>query len=123
VIGVDVDEVALAGARANFARLGAGGVETWLAAGREALDRLPGPIDLLYLDAEEPGRGKAIYLDLLDIAYPKLRPGALVLAHDISVPKFRADLSAYLARARDRSRFAATACLEIDPCGLAITRR
>jgi len=43
----------------------------------------PGPIDLLYLDADGArGRGKAVYLDILQAAGRKLRDGALILAHN-----------------------------------------
>jgi len=41
------------------------------------------PIDLLYLDADGTGgRGKGIYLDILQAAWEKLPSGAVILAHN-----------------------------------------
>jgi predicted O-methyltransferase YrrM len=55
---------------------------------------LPGPVDLLLLDG-----WSALYLPVLDLVEPALRPGALVVADDTSL--FPEVLAPYLARVRD----------------------
>jgi caffeoyl-CoA O-methyltransferase len=42
------------------------------------INRLKGPIDLLFLDADKEG-----YLDYLDKLLPLVRPGGLILAHNV----------------------------------------
>jgi predicted O-methyltransferase YrrM len=41
--------------------------------------KLEGPIDIIFLDADKEG-----YLDYLEKLLPKLRPGGLVVAHNIN---------------------------------------
>ena len=60
---------------------------------RESLAALDGPIDLLFLDG-----WKDLYLPMLKLLEPKLRPGALVLADDTK--PFRRRLAGYLAHVR-----------------------
>ncbi|WP_433026049.1 O-methyltransferase [Actinomycetospora sp. CA-053990] len=55
---------------------------------------LPGTVDLLLLDG-----WSALYLPVLEIVEPALRPGALVVADDTSL--FPDVLTSYLARVRD----------------------
>jgi predicted O-methyltransferase YrrM len=118
-LGVDVDATAVAGARANFARLGTGpGVRVDVLDGHLAA----GPFDLVLLDADDPVRRKGVYVSLLDALYPHLTPGALVLAHDICVPAFAGQLAGYRAAVRRPDRFAGSLSLEIDPCGLELSR-
>ena len=54
---------------------------------------LEGPIDLLFLDG-----WKSLYLSVLDLLEPKLRPGALVIGDDLDIAP--AALAPYLARVR-----------------------
>ena len=53
----------------------------------EEVKKLDGPIDLIFLDADKEG-----YVDYLDKLLPLLRPGGLVVAHNINPrmadPKF-----------------------------------
>ena len=79
-----------------------------------------GAIDLLYLDADGPmGKGKSIYLDLVQAADQALRPGSLVLAHN-SV-NAAAKLVDYLAYVRDPNRFHASANMCVDGEGLEVS--
>lgn len=121
-VGVDVDGDATALAAANFERLGAQRVECVAIDARD-VDTLNEEWDLVLLDIDDPQRRKEPYLELLDRVYPTLAPGALVLAHDVAVPLFREQLEAYGAAVRERDRFAASVTLEIDPCGLEISRK
>ncbi len=87
----------------------------------EAYDpRADGPIDLLYLDANDPNRDhKSIYLQLLQAAEHALRPGALVLAHN-SV-NCAGELADYLAYVRDPAHCRASMNMVIDDQGLEVT--
>jgi predicted O-methyltransferase YrrM len=81
-----------------------------------------GIIDLLYLDADgEEGRGKAIYLDLLEAGLHALRPGSLVLAHN-SVNSAD-DLADYFAFVRDPANFRESVSVVIDDQGLEVSVR
>jgi predicted O-methyltransferase YrrM len=72
------DKIALA--RTNLARAGLDGVVEILA-GRAAdtLQGLSGPFDLVFLDADRPS-----YLDYLELVVPKLRPGGLLIADNVT---------------------------------------
>jgi predicted O-methyltransferase YrrM len=60
----------------------------------ETLSDLPGPIDLLFLDG-----WKVLYLPVLQLLEPKLRPGAAVVADDLVL--FPDELASYLEYVRD----------------------
>lgn len=81
-----------------------------------------GTIDLLYLDANgDRGRGKGIYLEILEAAYEHLAPEALVLAHN-SVNSAE-KLADYLAFVRDSAHMAASVNVVLDSEGLEVSRR
>ncbi len=76
-----------------------------------------GPIDLLYLDADGAGgRGKGVYLDILEAAYDKLPGGAVVLAHNSVNCAER--LRHYLEYVRDPSNMRASVNVVFDGEGL-----
>jgi predicted O-methyltransferase YrrM len=66
-------------ARDNFKRAGVDKIVT-LAEGdaHKELTKLQGPVDMVFLDADKEG-----YADYLKQLLPKLRPGGLVLAHNV----------------------------------------
>ena len=77
-------------------------------------------IDLLYLDADGGGgKGKSIYLDLLEAARHALHPGSLVLAHN-SV-NAASELGDYLSRVRDPAECRASANMIVDDQGLEVS--
>jgi predicted O-methyltransferase YrrM len=79
-----------------------------------------GAIDLLYLDADGAGgRGKSIYLDMLEVGLHALRPGSLVLAHN-SV-NCAADLADYLGYVRDEAYCRASMNMVVDDQGLEVS--
>jgi len=81
-----------------------------------------GMIDLLYLDANgDRGRGKGIYLEILEAAYERLSPGALVLAHNSVNSAER--LADYLAFVRDPARMSASVNVILDNQGLEVSAR
>jgi predicted O-methyltransferase YrrM len=86
------------------------------------LQSYEGKVDVLYLDADGPrGRGKSIYLDLLQAAEHVLRPGSLVLAHN-SVNDARG-LADYLQYVRDPAHFRESVNMVVDDQGLEVSCR
>ena len=80
------------------------------------------PIDLLYLDADGTGgRGKGIYLDILEAAYERMPVGGLVLAHNSVNAAER--LEHYLKFVRDPQHFHASVNVVFDPEGLEISAK
>jgi len=88
----------------------------------EVVADYPAQIDLLYLDANgDRGRGKGIYLEILEAAYDRLTPGALVLAHNsVNAAEKLAD---YLAFVRDPAHISASVNMILDPEGLEVSVR
>jgi caffeoyl-CoA O-methyltransferase len=64
-------------ARQNFAKAGVAGLIEGDA--HEKIKALKGPIDIVFIDADKEG-----YLDYLKQVLPLVRPGGLILAHNIS---------------------------------------
>jgi predicted O-methyltransferase YrrM len=86
------------------------------------LNKYQNSIDVLYLDADGPrGKGKSIYLDLVQAAERILRPGSLVLAHN-SVNDAHG-LIDYLQYVRDPAHFRESANMIVDNQGLEISVR
>ncbi|MEA3402496.1 MAG: class I SAM-dependent methyltransferase [Armatimonadota bacterium] len=80
----------------------------------------PHAIDLLYLDADgDRGRGKGIYLEILEAALDRLTPGAVVLAHNSVNSAER--LAEYLTFVRDPARFTASVNVILDGDGLEVS--
>jgi len=89
---VNPDKIALA--RANLASAGlAGVVEILEGPAADTLARLPGPFDLVFLDADRPS-----YLTYLELVVPRLRPGGLLVADNVT--SHASELQDYLRRVR-----------------------
>ncbi len=120
LVGVEIKPEEAERAARNVARIDTLGEAQILAADAVQVARdWEGPIDLLYLDAD--GQGKRVYLDILEAAYPKLSPGALILAHNSINAAER--LSEYLAFVRDESKCQASVNIMIDGEGLEVSCR
>ncbi len=63
----------------------------------ETLAALPGPFDLVFLDADRPS-----YLTYLEMVVPKLRPGGLLIADNIT--SHAHELQDYLRRVKSHSQ-------------------
>lgn len=78
----DIDADRIKVARANFKR---GGVEHLITIiegdGHETVKQHKEPIDVLFIDADKPG-----YPDYLEKLLPVVRPGGLILAHNMHRP-------------------------------------
>lgn len=76
----EIDEGRAATARANFKRAEVEGrVKLILGDAHQKVSELEGPVDIVFLDADKEG-----YLDYLEKLLPKLRPGGLVIAHNMN---------------------------------------
>jgi len=77
----DIDAGRAALARENFKRAGVDKLVTLVFGdAHETITRLKEPIDILFLDADKPG-----YTDYLNKLLPLVRPGGLILAHNIDM--------------------------------------
>lgn len=122
VIGIDIDAEATERARANLFKLDhTAHFELLAEDGLRAVERLEGPFDYVYLDAESRDQGKGINLDLLARLYDKVEEGGWVLAHDTTVPPFARQFEAYLAFVRDRANFRESISFDVDPFGLELS--
>jgi predicted O-methyltransferase YrrM len=75
---VNPEKVALA--RANLASAGLDGlVEIITGPAAETLARLPGPFDIVFLDADRPS-----YLSYLELVVPRLRSGGMLIADNVT---------------------------------------
>lgn len=121
MIGVEIVEKEAARAARNIRAIDPEGCAVIVAGdGISYLQAIDGTIDLLYLDANGGGgRGKSIYLDMLDAARHALTPGALVLAHNsVNAADSLAD---YLATVRDQAQFRESMNVFIDGEGLEVS--
>jgi predicted O-methyltransferase YrrM len=76
----EIDEARAATARANFRRTGVEDRVTLIFGdAHQKIGDVQGPIDLVFLDADKEG-----YLDYLQKLLPKVRPGGLVIAHNMN---------------------------------------
>ncbi|MHB0937338.1 MAG: class I SAM-dependent methyltransferase [Armatimonadota bacterium] len=121
LIGVEIKPEEAERAECNVRRIDPTGVARIVAA--DAVDvvaAFPEPIDLLYLDADgDRGRGKGIYLEILEAGLDRLHPGSVVLAHN-SV-NCAAALADYLQYVRDSAHLRASVNVIIDGEGLEVS--
>jgi caffeoyl-CoA O-methyltransferase len=76
----DIDEGRASLARENFKRAGVDDLVTIVIGNaHETITRLKEPIDILFIDADKSG-----YLDYLNKLLPLVRPGGLILSHNIN---------------------------------------
>lgn len=121
LIGIEIVPEEAERAERNVRRIDPSGVARILAA--DAVDVVrdfDGSIDLLYLDADGAGgRGKGVYLDILEACIDRMPAGSIVLAHN-SVNCFER-LKFYLDFVRDPSNCAASVNVIFDPEGLEVS--
>jgi caffeoyl-CoA O-methyltransferase len=77
----DIDERRASLARENFKRAGVDGIVTLVMGdAHETVQNIKEPIDVLFLDADKEG-----YIDYLNKLLPLVRPGGLILAHNVNM--------------------------------------
>ena len=76
----EIDPSRAAKARENFARAGVSNIVTIVEGdAHETVKQIQDPIDLLFLDADKEG-----YIDYLNQLLPRVRPGGLIVAHNMN---------------------------------------
>jgi predicted O-methyltransferase YrrM len=89
---INPDKIALA--RANLASAGLDTVvEIIEGPAADTLAALPGPFDLVFLDADRPS-----YLTYLELVVPRLRPGGMLIADNVT--SHASELQDYLLRVK-----------------------
>jgi predicted O-methyltransferase YrrM len=79
LLTIEIDEKRAAAAKVNFERAGVSGlVEVKVGDAAKVLPTLTGPFDVVFLDTE-----KGDYLAQYKAALPLLRPGGMLLAHNV----------------------------------------
>ena len=122
-LGIDTDKGANGVARQNCEILGHGSRLRYLDAEGSAWIRASNmPIDLLYLDLDDPVTGKSGYESVLEGSLPYLRSGALVIAHDACVKAFDQDFTRYHNAIRNSGRFRGPWVFPVDACGLSVAK-
>ena len=123
VVGIEIKPDEADRARRNVLRLDPTGAARVVAADAvEYLARYDRPVGLLYLDADgDRGRGKSIYLEILQATYDKMPAGALVLAHN-SVNAAH-QLEDFFAFVGDPANMTAAMNVVLDPEGLLVARK
>ncbi|MGB9596251.1 MAG: class I SAM-dependent methyltransferase [Candidatus Poribacteria bacterium] len=121
LIGVEIKPNEAERAERNVRKIDPTGVARVVA--EDAIDTVKNfddEINLLYLDADgDRGRGKGIYLEILQTAYDKMPKGSVVLAHNSVNGGER--LSAYLNFVRDPQNMSASVNVIFDPEGLEVS--
>jgi predicted O-methyltransferase YrrM len=88
----------------------------------EVAAKFPEEINLLYLDADGAGgRGKGVYLDIVEACLDRLPTGSIILAHNSVNCAER--LQYYLEFVRDPANFRASVNVILDPEGLEVSVR
>ena len=78
----EIDPYRASLARENFKRAGVEKMVTIVEGdAHEEVTKLKEPVDILFIDADKPG-----YLDYLNKLFPLVRPGGLILAHNMNYP-------------------------------------
>lgn len=122
VVGFDINKEACEGAVNNLRNINLDWVEIIREDAFTGINHFSdSSIDLLLIDVEKNG-SKSDYSPLLENWYRKLKPNALVLAHDPVVNKFSEDFKSYYKLVEDKDRFTFSVTLPIDQCGLCISK-
>jgi predicted O-methyltransferase YrrM len=121
LVGVEIKKEEAERAERNVRLVDPTGVARVVAA--DAVDYVASfeePIELLYLDADGTGgRGKDIYLDILEAGYDTMPKGSVVLAHNSVNAAER--LKGYLEFVRNRDFFSASVNVILDIEGVEIS--
>lgn len=121
LIGVEIVPAEAERAERNTRRIDPTGVARVVAADAvDVVSEWDGPVNLLYLDADgTPETGKGIYLTILEAAWDKLTPGALILAHNsINCADALAD---YLRFVRETGPLRTSWNMKVDGEGLEVS--
>lgn len=121
LIGVEIKPEEAARAERNVRKIDPTGVARIVADDAvKVVKEFADEIELLYLDADGAGgKGKGIYLEILETAWERLPAGAVILAHN-SVNQAES-LKHYLAYVRDPAHCRASVNVALDGEGLEVS--
>jgi len=121
LIGVEIRPEEAKRAERNVRRIDPTGIARVVAEDAvETVAKFSEPINLLYLDADgRGGKGKGIYLEILEAGYDKMPSGSVVLAHNSANLAER--LKHYLGFVRDPAYFRASVNVIFDIEGLEVS--
>jgi caffeoyl-CoA O-methyltransferase len=81
LITLEIDPRRAALARSHFTKAGVDGLVTLLEGdAHQNVTKVKGPVDIVFIDAEKDG-----YVDYLSKVLPLVRPGGLILAHNVNM--------------------------------------
>ena len=121
---VDIDPDANAIARVNCAALGYGDKLRVIDASAECfIDSMVEPADVIFLDVDDPQLGKHTYTDLLDKMTSRLKEGAVIIAHDPLVPRFKDNFERFHNYIKQSESYDGPWVLPLDECGISIAVR
>lgn len=116
---LDIDPEATELAQRNLARLTLPGHhETNTAEAVACLQDGTAPLDLLFLDLDDPEHGKAGYREAFLAAAPRLSRGACIVAHDGCCPRFAQDIDMLEEAIRTTPGWSLPLRLPVDHAGL-----
>lgn len=121
IYGLDISAKSTEIAKKNFSKISTENITLLEVDAIKWLKNTSEAIDLLYIDIDTKEDGKRRYTELLDVAYPKMSPDSLIIAHDTKEEIFKNDMKPFLEGILDESKFKSSINLSIDPYGLSIT--
>lgn len=121
IYGLDISKSATEIAKENFRKINALNVILLQEDAIEWVSQAEIEVDLLYIDIDTQMCGKKMYLDLLVKAYPKLKAGALVIAHDVNEQKFKNDLKPFIEEIQNSTKFKKSINLNVDSFGISVS--
>jgi len=120
VVALDIDGAAIERAHANSQSLGLSFVEFFHDDARSWCAKNSESISLLYLDLDDPYRGKADYVTIFNLVRSEISPGGLLLAHDSESPVFTKDLDALKTLIVQSQVFSHINSFPVDQAGLLV---
>jgi predicted O-methyltransferase YrrM len=121
ILGIDTDENALTVCRNNYSTIGLTDGVFEKQRAQDYVYKANKPIDMLFIDIDDPISGKVDYENVLKNFYPFLADGAYVLAHDSNERKFKTDFQPYHRYVYNTKLFSYSAVLPLDSCGITLT--
>lgn len=121
IVGIDIDEKAIEMAKENFNTFeNAEHVQLISEDARNALDKIDGEFDFVYIEAKEPDQ-EDLYLPSLKLVYDKIPKGGWVMAHDTTRFSLQDEFAGYFDFVRDKSYFQESISFDIDAYGLELS--
>lgn len=120
---VDCDAVAMRRCQRNLTRLGVTALQTRVMTAERYLASSEATAhDLIWLDIDDPVRGKSAYADVVQTVLSVTPGPCWLLYHDTGVEKFAPDMRRVQRVLHRESRCRTYWSLDIDPCGIGVAQ-